>query len=82
MKKGIPEIREREGNEKKRSQNSGTGIRGYYSRNGREREREWTEKITMIRTDWKCSENKGRVPKKNEKLCPFDKKKKCLHIYS
>ena len=35
MKKGIPEIREREGNEKKRSQNSGTGIRGYYSR-------EWT----------------------------------------
>ena len=35
MKKGIPEIREREGNEKKRSRNSGTGIRGYYSR-------EWT----------------------------------------
>ena len=35
MKKGIPEIREREGNEKKHSQNSGTGIKSYYSR-------EWT----------------------------------------
>ena len=38
MKKGIPEIRERE---------SEAIIPG----NGREREREWNEKITMIRTD-------------------------------
>ena len=35
MKKGIPEIREREGNEKKHSQNLGTGMKSYYSR-------EWT----------------------------------------
>ena len=46
MKKGIPEIREREGNEKKLSQNSGTGIRGYYSR-------EWTGTGTgMERKDY------------------------------
>ena len=35
MKKSIPKIREREGNEKRHSKNSGTKIRGYYSR-------EWT----------------------------------------
>ena len=31
MKKPIPEIREREGNEKIHSQNSGKGIRGFHS---------------------------------------------------
>ena len=49
MKKGIPEIREREGNEKKHSQNSGTGPEAIIPGNGRERE--WNEKITMIRID-------------------------------
>ena len=51
MKKGIPEIREREGNEKNipkiRERESKATIPG----NGREWEREWNEKITMIRTD-------------------------------
>ena len=31
MKKSIPEIREREGNEKIHSHNSGKGIRGFHS---------------------------------------------------
>ena len=31
MKKNIPKIREREGNEKIHSQNSGKGIRGFHS---------------------------------------------------
>ena len=43
MKKGIPEIRERV---------SEAIIPG----NGREREREWNKKITMIRTAWKFCE--------------------------
>ena len=58
MKKGIPEIREREGNEKNvpkiRERESEAIIPG----NGRERE--WNEKITMIRTDWKCCEMFGK----------------------
>ena len=46
MKKSIPKIRERERNEKKLSQNSGTGIRGFYSR-------EWTGTGTgMERKDY------------------------------
>ena len=35
MDNSIPEGQEREGNEKKHSQNSGTGMKSYYSR-------EWT----------------------------------------
>ena len=65
IKKSIPKIREREGNEKNPFPKFGNGkgmkknipkIRERESKasipgNGREWEREWNEKITMIRTD-------------------------------
>ena len=68
MKKGIPEIREREGNEEKnipkiRERESKATIPG----NGTEKLR-WLELIENV---VKCSENKGRVPEKNGKIVLF-----------
>ena len=51
MKKGIPEIWEREGNEKNVPKTRERESEAIIPGNGREREREWNEKITMIRTD-------------------------------
>ena len=49
MKKTIPEIREREGNEKINSHNLGMGIRGFHSR-------EWTG-TGIPAHPWKCIES-------------------------
>ena len=49
MKKGIPEIREREGNKKNFPKIRERELEAIIPGNGRERE--WKEKITMIRTD-------------------------------
>ena len=50
MKKSIPEIREREWNEKIHSHNSGKGIRGSHSWAGREREFPLTPGLLHVRS--------------------------------
>ena len=50
MKKSIPKIQEREGNEKIHSHNSGKGIRGSHSWDGREREFPLTPDLLHVRS--------------------------------
>ena len=75
LKKPIPEIREREGNGKNPFPKFGNGnqrllfpgMDGNGNGNGTKKSR----RLELIENVVKCSENKGRVPKKNGKIVLF-----------